>query len=93
VFVFAFYNCTWLTKQTNVVGFDVAMMMQFRRLEIKLINNFSFVFLFPVRNRTKQARRPGGSWAHVYVLFARQFTLARPQSRHAQGALPEDRRN
>ncbi|XP_062040935.1 casein kinase I isoform X2 [Lepus europaeus] len=38
-------------------------------------------------------RRPGGAGPHVHVLPAREPALAGAQGRHAQGALPEDRRH
>lgn len=37
--------------------------------------------------------RLGGAGSHVHVLPERLTTLARPQGRHTQGALPEDWRH
>ena len=51
------------------------------------------IFLLFWWNRAKQARRPGSFRTHVYVFFTGKFTLARPQSGHSEGTLPENRRN
>jgi len=44
-------------------------------------------------SRAKSTRRPGGSGSHVYVLPARQFAVARTESRYVEGTLPEDWRH
>lgn len=44
-------------------------------------------------NRAEQKGRPGGVGSHVHVLSARQPAVARTEGRHAEGALPKDRRH
>jgi len=44
-------------------------------------------------NRAKQKGRLRGVGSYVHVLPTRQLAMARTQGRHAERALPEDRRH
>lgn len=49
--------------------------------------------IYFIINRAEQKGRPGGVGPHVHVLPAWQLTVARAEGRHAERALPKDRRH